>query len=150
VWPYQQIAEIHWADTEELLRKAAVIFHDPAYGRLADQVIAHAPLKFSPADLVDPFVDAANSRWFFFNSTSRPFGMVNLSPDNAVQSDWGAGYRYQLDSIKCFSHIHDWQLSGIPVLPTTGEFKGHLGASVYGSPFPMPKKSPNQAITRYF
>ena len=91
--------------------------------------------KTQAVDLVYPLVDAANSRWFFFNSATRPFGMVNLSPDNAIDADWNAGYRYEKDSIKCFSHIHCWQLSGIPVLPTTGEFKGHLGAKVYGSKF---------------
>ena len=47
VWTYQQIAEIHWADTEELLRKAAIYYKDPAYGLLADQVSAYVPLKFS-------------------------------------------------------------------------------------------------------
>ncbi|OIN55700.1 GH92 family glycosyl hydrolase [Arsenicibacter rosenii] len=93
-----------------------------------------------PVDYVNPIVDCANSRWFFFNSASRPFGMVNLSPDNAVNADWGAGYRYHADSIKCFSHIHGWQLSGVPVLPTTGTFKGHLGAGQYGSPFSHQKE----------
>ena len=34
-----------------------------------------------PVDLVWPWLDSANSRWFFFNSATRPFGMVNLSPD---------------------------------------------------------------------
>jgi predicted alpha-1,2-mannosidase len=91
--------------------------------------------KTRPVDLVNPLVDAANSRWFFFNSASRPFGMVNLSPDNGVNSDWGSGYRYHSDSIKCFSHVHDWQLSGVPVMPTTGDFKGHLGVEKYGSVF---------------
>ena len=91
--------------------------------------------RHSPVDLVEPLLDAANSRWFFFNSASRPFGMVNLSPDTEVDGTWGAGYRYYKDSIKCFSHIHAWQLSGIPVLPTTGKFKGHLGADAYGSSF---------------
>ena len=88
-----------------------------------------------PVDMVNPWIDTANSRWFFFNSASRPFGMVNLSPDTGVNSDWGSGYRYYSDSIKCFSHVHDWQLSGIPVMPTTGEFKGHLGNKSYGSAF---------------
>ena len=88
-----------------------------------------------PVDLVYPHLDAANSRWFFFNSATRPFGMVNLSPDNVTNGAWNAGYRYNEDSIKCFSHIHAWQLSGIPVLPVTGEFNGHLGADVYGSSF---------------
>jgi len=91
--------------------------------------------KVQPVDLVYPLLDAANSRWFFFNSATRPFGMVNLSPDNAIDSDWNAGYRYEKDSIKCFSHVHCWQLSGIPVMPTTGDFKGHLGSNQYGSKF---------------
>jgi len=67
--------------------------------------------------------------------------MVNLSPDNAIDADWNAGYRYEKDSIKCFSHIHCWQLSGIPVLPTTGEFKGHLGSDSYGSVFSHNKET---------
>lgn len=91
------------------------------------------PAKTDPADLVEPLVDSANSRWFFFSSATRPFGMVNLSPDMALNGAWNSGYRYNLDSIKCFSHVHAWQMSGIAVLPTTGTFKGHLGPDVYGS-----------------
>ncbi|WP_373398850.1 GH92 family glycosyl hydrolase [Algoriphagus halophilus] len=71
----------------------------------------------SPVDLVYPYVDSSNSRWFFFNSASRPFGMVNLSPDTDIDGAWGSGYRYQSDTIKGFSHIHAWQLSGLSVLP---------------------------------
>ena len=37
--------------------------------------------KVQPVDLVYPHIDSANSRWFFFSSACRPFGMVNLSPD---------------------------------------------------------------------
>ena len=33
-----------------------------------------------PAELVYPLLDAANSRWFYFSSATRPFGMVNLKP----------------------------------------------------------------------
>lgn len=93
-----------------------------------------------PVDLVYTHLDAANSRWFFFNSATRPFGMVNLSPDTEVNGTWGSGYRYNVDTIRCFSHIHAWQLSGIPVLPTTGKFKGHLGSDVYGSFFSHEKE----------
>lgn len=88
-----------------------------------------------PVDLVQPLVDAANSRWFYFNSATRPFGMVNLSPDMKIDGAWESGYRYNLDSIRSISHIHAWQLSGIPVLPVTGDFKGHLGPDVYRSKF---------------
>ena len=89
--------------------------------------------KVQKTDLVEPMVDAAHSRFFYFSSASRPFGMVNLSPDMTLDGTWNTGYRYNEDTIKCFSHIHCWEMSGIPVLPTTGKIKGQLGPSAYGS-----------------
>jgi|TARA_B100001093_G_scaffold216228_1_gene207524 predicted alpha-1,2-mannosidase len=88
-----------------------------------------------PVDLVNPLIDSANSRWFFFSSATRPFGMVNLSPDMGTSGAWESGYRYNQKTINFFSHIHAWQLSGIPVLPTTGEIKAHLGPKAYGSAY---------------
>jgi putative alpha-1,2-mannosidase len=92
-----------------------------------------AQKRSEPVDLVYPLLDAANSRWFYFNSATRPFGMVNLSPDNAYAGDWGSGYRYNSDSVKFFSHIHCWQLSGVPVLPFTGNVNPTQGPEIYGS-----------------
>lgn len=94
-----------------------------------------------PVDMVYPFLDAANSRWFYFSSASRPFGMVNLSPDMAIDGAWNSGYRYNEDSIKFFSHIHAWQLSGVPVMPTTGVFKGHMGPKTYQSSYSHDKET---------
>lgn len=68
-------------------------------------------------DKVYPQLDTENSRWFFFSSASRPFGMVNLSPDTEIDGAWGSGYRYNTDTIKGFSHIHAWQMSGVSVMP---------------------------------
>nr|WP_315196130.1 GH92 family glycosyl hydrolase [uncultured Flavobacterium sp.] len=68
-------------------------------------------------DKVYPLLDTENSRWFFFSSASRPFGMVNLSPDTAINGDWGGGYKSNIDTIKGFSHIHEWQMSGVSVMP---------------------------------
>ncbi|MEP3210257.1 MAG: GH92 family glycosyl hydrolase [Maribacter sp.] len=76
-------------------------------------------VKLAPVDLVYPLLDTENSRWFFFASASRPFGMVNLSPDTEVDGAWGSGYRYKNDTIQGFSHVHAWQLSGLSVLPVT-------------------------------
>jgi predicted alpha-1,2-mannosidase len=100
-----------------------------------EQGIKEQPIQLteSPVDMVYPFLDAANSRWFFFSSACRPFGLVNLSPDMSIDGAWNSGYRYDEDTIKFFSHVHAWQLSGIPVMPTTGDFKGHLGPDAYGS-----------------
>lgn len=68
-------------------------------------------------DKVYPLLDTENSRWFYFSSASRPFGMVNLSPDTEIKGDWGCGYKFSTDTIKGFSHVHEWQLSGISVMP---------------------------------
>jgi predicted alpha-1,2-mannosidase len=68
-------------------------------------------------DKVYPLLDTENSRWFFFSSACRPFGMVNLSPDTQNGGDWGSGYRYNTDTIKGFSHIHAWQMSGLSIMP---------------------------------
>ncbi len=70
-----------------------------------------------PVDLVYPLLDAVNSRWFYFSSATRPFGMVNLSPDTQIDGAWGSGYRYDTDTVKGFSHIHAWQMSGVSVMP---------------------------------
>lgn len=88
-----------------------------------------------PADLVNPFVDSHRSRWFFFSSACRPFGMVSLSPDTDTKQSWGSGYLYNSSHIRSFSHIHNWQMSGVAVMPTVGEFKGHLGMDAYQSRF---------------
>jgi predicted alpha-1,2-mannosidase len=70
-----------------------------------------------PVDLVYPQLDTENSRWFFFSSACRPFGMVNLSPDTETNGTWGSGYKYKSDTVQGFSHIHAWQISGISVMP---------------------------------
>ncbi len=88
-----------------------------------------------PVDWVDPLIDSANSRWIFFSSASRPFGMVNLSPDTDVEGAWNSGYCYHTDKIRFFSHVHAWQLSGVPVMPTTGPMRGPQGSDVYRSGF---------------
>lgn len=69
------------------------------------------------SDKVYPLLDTENSRWFFFSSASRPFGMVNLNPDTEINGDWGGGYKYTTDTVKGFSHVHEWQMSGVSVMP---------------------------------
>lgn len=88
-----------------------------------------------PVDYVDPLIDTHQSRWFYFSSASRPFGMVNLSPDTNVRGSWQSGYLYDSTTVRCFSHVHAWQMSGVPVMPVTGEMRGHLGMDSTRSPF---------------
>ena len=88
-----------------------------------------------PVDYVNPLTDTHQSRWFYFSSASRPFGMVNLSPDTNVKGSWKSGYLYDSTTVRCFSHVHAWQLSGVPVMPTTGEMLGHRGMDATQSSF---------------
>ena len=43
--------------------------------------------KSNPVDWVYPLFDTENSRWFYFSSASRTFGMVNLIPDGEQDID---------------------------------------------------------------
>jgi len=102
---------------------------------------ASAVAAKEPVDWVDPTISTASPhgpRWILFASACRPFGMVNLSPDTIPHAAGGLrnmGYVYTSDVIHGFSHVHAWQLSGIPVMPTTGPLKGPQGSKVYGSKF---------------
>jgi len=88
-----------------------------------------------PVDYVKPEIDTVHPRWIFFASASRPFGMVSLSPDTLLKGDWGAGYVYGEPYVRTFSHVHDWQLGGVPVMPEIGEMKGPQGYEAYKAPF---------------
>lgn len=98
-------------------------------------LVLSAAAEKRPADLVDPRIDTHQTRWIFFASASRPFGMVALSPDTKLDGDWGAGYIYVEPYIRAFSHIHDWQLAGVPVMPIVGRMNGHEGYEAYKAPF---------------
>ncbi len=86
-------------------------------------------------DAVEPRIDTKKPRWIFFSSASRPFGLVNLSPDTNIDGDWGAGYVYDEPYIRCFSHVHGWQIAAVPVMPITGPMIGREGYEGYKSKF---------------
>lgn len=50
-----------------------------------------------------------------------PMSMVKYSPDNQ-ESEWKAGYEYDIDNISGFSHVHDWTMAGLSLMPVTGAF----------------------------
>lgn len=118
------------------------LFATPSTNRLLSVVIlfgmwtlqtCHA--EKSPVDYVNPVVGTAQSRWYYFSSACRPFGMVSLSPDTKVGGDWMYGYIYGQTNIECFSHVHCWQLYGVPVMPMSGKFHAQEGLAAAASPF---------------
>lgn len=68
-------------------------------------------------DYVGPLFVSQNLRWFYFNSVSRSFGRINLCPGMQTKYSWQSDYLYKDKYIRCFSHIHAWQMSDVAVLP---------------------------------
>ncbi len=81
------------------------------------QPTLHAQKKI--IDYVNVFTGTSNSRWQLFPGATLPFGLVKLSPDNQGNV-WTGGYEYTVGSISGFSHLHAMALSGLSVMPTTG------------------------------
>jgi predicted alpha-1,2-mannosidase len=80
----------------------------------------------SPASYVDPFIGTASNRWFFFAPAAAPFGLVKLAPDSTGYGGYRggghpSGYRYRDPTLLGFSHLHEFQLGGFLLVPTTGE-----------------------------
>lgn len=78
------------------------------------------------ADYVDTRIGTAHSRWMIAPGPWMPFGMVKLSPDNQ-NAGWQAGYQPTFESVGCFSHIHEWTMGGLGMMPTNGPLKIQIG-----------------------
>ena len=78
------------------------------------------------ADYVDTRTGTAHSRWMIAPGPWMPFGMVKLSPDNQNQG-WQAGYQPSFENIGCFSHVHEWTLGGLGVMPAVGPMQTEVG-----------------------
>lgn len=92
------------------------IMHDNGYINRSPQP------KITPADYVDTHMGTAHSRWMIAPGPWMPFSMVKLSPDNQ-NSGWQAGYDPSFESIGTFSHIHEWTMAGLGIMPVNGTLK---------------------------
>lgn len=81
---------------------------------------------YRAADYVDTKLGSAHSRWMIAPGPWMPFGMVKLSPDNQ-NSGWMGGYDPTFESIGTFSHIHEWTMAGLGMMPTSGPLKIEVG-----------------------
>lgn len=97
-------------------------------GKSIEEGIVHrSPQKLiSPANYVDTKMGTGHSRWMIAPGPWMPFGMVKLGPDNQ-NSGWQGGYQPTFESIGTFSHIHEWTMAGLGMLPTNGPLKTVVG-----------------------
>ncbi|MES2829207.1 MAG: GH92 family glycosyl hydrolase [Bacteroidota bacterium] len=90
-------------------------------------IVKRAPKPLStPADYVDTKMGTAHSRWMIAPGPWMPFSMVKLSPDNQ-NSGWQSGYDPTFESVGVFSHIHEWTMAGLGMLPVNGVLKIKIG-----------------------
>lgn len=89
--------------------------------------VTRAPHRLqTPADYIDTRIGTAHSRWMIAPGPWMPFSMVKMSPDNQ-NSGWQAGYQYSFESVGCFSHIHEWTMAGLGMMPTNGKLITFVG-----------------------
>lgn len=84
---------------------------------------------------VDPYIESARGRYFFFITGNQPFGMIGAAPLTRNKNQYGGGYNYNSPEILGFPQIHCWMLSGLTLMPTTGEIDPTLGEQYWKSPF---------------
>jgi predicted alpha-1,2-mannosidase len=102
-------------------------------GRIPIETLLRLPAapRATPADYVDVFAGTAHSRWMIAPGPWMPFGMVKIAPDNQTQG-WIAGYEYSIEAIDCFSHIHEWTMGGLGMMPTVGALRTRPGLDANG------------------
>ena len=100
-----------------------------ADGAILDKgMIRRAPHNtITLADYIDTRMGTAHSRWMIAPGPWMPFSMVKLSPDNQ-DSGWQSGYDPSFESIGTFSHIHEWTMAGLGIMPANGPLKTEIGS----------------------
>ena len=84
---------------------------------------------------VDPYIESARGRYFFFVTGSRPFGMIGAAPLTRNKNQYGGGYNYNSNEVLGFPQVHGWMLSGVDLMPTTGEVDPSQGEQGWKSKF---------------
>ncbi len=83
-------------------------------------------MAVTPAGYASTMMGTAHSRWMIAPGPWMPFSMVKISPNNQ-NAGWQAGYDPIFESIGGFSHIHEWTMGGLLMMPTNGELQTQVG-----------------------
>ncbi len=84
---------------------------------------------------VDPYIETTRGRYFFFVTGSRPYGMISSAPMTRNKNQYGGGYNYNSTEILGFPQVHGWMLSGLTLMPTTGNVDPSRGEQHWKSKF---------------
>ena len=90
------------------------------FGLLAVANVLAQPLAEAPVDWVHPLIGSDRCRNFFMTAAARPFGMVKLAPDTEICGYYHTGYQNSETNVFGFSHIHEFQIGSLAVMPVSG------------------------------
>ena len=103
---------------------------------LSEIEVFPAPMDYEDyVSWVDPYIETTRGRYFYFVTGSRPFGMISAAPMTRNKNQMGGGYNYNTTEILGFPQVHGWMLSGLDLMPTTGEVDPSLGEQKWKSSF---------------
>ena len=84
---------------------------------------------------MNPYVETAKGRYFFFVTGSLPFGMISSAPLTRNINQGGGGYNYNSTKVLGFPQIHNWMISGLSLMPVKDEVDVCRGDKVWRSSF---------------
>lgn len=84
---------------------------------------------------VNPYTETARGRYFFFITGNQPYGMIGAAPLTRNKNQYGGGYNYNSTEVLGFPQIHCWMLSGLTVMPVTGDVDPTGGEQLWKSSF---------------
>ena len=100
--------------------------------------------------MADPYIETTRGRYFYFVTGSTPFGMISAAPLTRNKNQGGGGYNYNDTEVLGFPQIHGWMLSGLDLMPTTGDINPTLGEEGWKSAFSHASEIVQPAYHRMF
>lgn len=84
---------------------------------------------------VNPYIETARGRYFFFATGSLPFGMISAAPMTRNKNQYGGGYNYNSTEVLGFPQLHDWMMGALVMMPVTGDVDPQPGENAWKSSF---------------
>ncbi|MCY4215717.1 MAG: GH92 family glycosyl hydrolase [Flavobacteriaceae bacterium] len=99
---------------------------------------------------VNPYIESAKGRYFFFTPGARPFGMVSAAPITRNKNQYGGGYNFNSLEVIGFGQLHGWMVSGIQIMPTMGNVDIKRGSESWKSKFSHDSEKVSPGYHRLF
>lgn len=118
-----------------------------------DMGLSEIEVFSTPSDFVtsvDPYIETTRGRYFFSVTGSQPYGMMSAMPLTRNKNQWGGGYNYNDNVILGFPQIHGWMLSGLNIMPVTGNVDTADGEQSWKSQFSHSGEIAQPAYHRLF